>query len=289
MNKLNEKTGFFPMVFLVLVLACIGISCEKDNATSQEPLSQEFLSRDIEIDWSTVEPIEREFVTWFNSFAFAAVSRLDGELIIHGEFNSNLPVTLINGSGFPINSGYTGSQEEYTGEMTSFSYTKLDIEVDFPVDSSQWEHDFTFAIVGEFENLEVVPLWPWHHNSGHSIAEQASSLVFETDEQNTSTLIQRCGNPEIFRFFSGENHGIMISFEQTGSISANLLRTYVVIYNGHYFTINVECASTPILFQVNGELFVWAEFSGYHYGGTGEYIQHLYEDGKCWSNFDWSN
>lgn len=289
MSKLNEKTGYLPVVFLALTLACIGVSCEEENATSQEPFSQEFLSRDVEIDWSAVEPVDREFVTWFNSFAFAAVSRLDGELIIHGEFNSDLPVTLFNGSGYPVNNGYTSSQEEYTGDMTSFSYTKLDMEVDFPMDSSQWEHHFKYAIVGEFENYEVVPFWPWHHNNGNDIAEQASSLVYEADEQNTLTLIQRCGNPEIFRFFSGENHGIMICFEQTGSISANLLRTYVVIYSGNYFTVDVECASTPILFQVNGELFVWAEYSGYHCGTNGEYIQHLHEDGKCWSNSDWSN
>lgn len=292
-GKFSIRIGSLLIVIYFLIFVCFGIGCGTVNTNDTGSCSQEFLGRDVEIDWSAVEPVERKYATWFNTFAFAAVSRVDDELFIHGEFDSDLPVTLLNGSGFPVNQGFTGSQEEYTGAACSFPYTELNIEIEFPIDSPSWQqHDFIFAIVGEFEDYEVIPLWPWNENRYGTTAESVSSLA-QNAAQNQNVrglkLIEHCGNPEIFRFFSGENDGIMVCFEQTGSISENLLRTYVVIYNGNHFTVVVECASTPILFRVNGELFLWAKYSGYHYGVTGQLIRHLHEDGKCWSNFDWSD
>jgi hypothetical protein len=290
--KLGTKIEFFPVFALAISVVCIGIVFNIACTTS-ELYTQEFLNQDIEIDWSGVQLIEKEYMIGFDTFAFAAVSRIEGEFFIHGEFNSGLPVTLINKSGYPSHNGFTEDQGIYqceSGIINDFIYTKLDVLEWIPDSSSSSGHDFIFAIVGEFEDYEVVPIWSWQGGS-RNIAEQASTLAFNNSQYSRGLppLLERCVNPDVFRFFSGEDSGIMVCFEGTGSISTDvLLRTYVVVINNNAFIVDVSIATAPMLFRVNGELFIAAEYSGYHNGMHGQFIIQLDADGKSWGNSDWS-
>ena len=61
-----------------------------------------------------------------------------------------------------------------------------------------------------------------------------------------------------------------------------------MVVSNNAFVAEVGTAGTPVLFQVNGELFLAAQAIGYHCGLSGQFIMHLKEDGKVWGNYDWS-
>ncbi len=281
-------TGHVSVTIIFLAAAIpIWFSCGAPDIVPAVS-TQEFLNGDQTIDWSSIKPVQMDPGGAFDTYTFAAVSRLEGQLVIHGRFDPDVPVVLINRNGLPANHGRTDSQGEYNGVSTSFQYTNLDIQVEFPAGSSLGEHEFIFAVTGEAEDYEVLPLWPWA-GTRSLIAEHASDL-FPDEFTGTpdSCLFQRCRNPEVFRFFSEEKSGIMVCYAESGTLSTNLMRTWVVICNDIAFKIDVSTGGMPILFSVNGGLFLYSEYRGYHNGFSGPSVYHLDEDGIVWSNSDWS-
>lgn len=276
---------------VVVSLQLFSIACGTTSQSTAGTAEQEFLGEDLSADWSGIIPVQRENVDRFGTFGFAAVSKL-GQWVIHGDFEPGESVTLFGRSGFALSHGITLGQDQYPGESTSFTYTNIDISPDFPVDGNATDHDFMFAIVGEYADYEVIPYWSWRGDWDlvHDLAYQVSEVftVHDMNGYDNTPLIEICGNPEVLRFYHGDNSGLVVCFGKTG-FSENTLHTYVIIYDNMAFRLSTGTAGIPMIFSVGDELFAAYNYTGDHSGEIGQSVSHLGRDGFTWSNWDWSD
>jgi hypothetical protein len=287
----NDSRRNVQAAVIVVSLQLFSIACGTTSLSTPGRTRQEFLREDLPPDWSGIVPVQVDNADRFGTFGFAAVSEL-GQCVIHGEFEPGDSITLFGRSGFPLSRGVTLDQNQYSGVSTSFTYTNISISPDFHADGNTMDHDFTFAIVGEYAGYEVIPYWSWRGDWDlvHDLASQISD-VFTAHDMNgygNTPLTEICGNPEVLRFYHGDDNGLVVCFGETG-FSENTLHTYVVIYDNMAFWLSTGTAGVPMIFSVDGELFAAYNYTGDHSGEIGQSVRHLGRDGLTWSNWDWSD
>jgi len=271
-----------------LAATACGTSQTIPEDVGQESRNAVFPTNQAEVRF--VEPTSSEV---FGEYSFAAVSILDDELILRGEYEVGVPVTLVDKLGHPHLIGTTSEKKQHSyfsesdGAVT-YSYSEVQLNSSYHQESPIKYQDYLFAIVGQYDSYSVLPFWACLESKS-TYSEMSDLLVSTVLEGNTMYWDDRplidCNNPTLMSFQFQDEVGWLFCYDRSSNGGDAALRAYVLLLRDMAFKLNTGISAMPLVFRIENDLFVYANYIGDSSGDRGCSIRMLNESGLTWFNW----